>query len=221
MAGRLLHDEPAPAAEVDSAEEEARIQRLAGEWIGAITRKDPAGLTALLSDRAVMLPPNADSIKGRDEISRAWEALLELPGFTATFEPHRTNVYPTGDVAHDISRYRLAWDGPNGDRVRDHGNHLIVWERNGDGEAPWKVRSNVFYSKSVGGSSPLAAGPRLEATEPPPGSPPGEDLVQHDEDRHHEQDVDQPFGDLEHDPPEKPEHQDDHRDDPGHVYLPS
>lgn len=155
MATRLLHDEPAPTAEVE-ATEEARLQQLAGEWIRAIARKDSASLAELLSDRAVMLPPNADSIKGPDEISRVWQALLDLPGFTATFEPHRTNVYPTGDVAHDISRYRLTWDGPDGRRIQDHGNHLIVWERNGgDGVPGWKVRSNVFYSKSLDRPCPL------------------------------------------------------------------
>lgn len=155
MSGRLLHDEP-PLLEVNSTEEEVRIQRLGREWTRAIVRKDPAALAKLLSDHAVMLPPNADSIKGRDEISGAWKTLLELPGFTATFEPHRTNVYPTGDVAHDISRYRLSWDGADGRRIQDHGNHLIVWERNGSkGGSSWKVRSNVFYSKSLERPCPL------------------------------------------------------------------
>ena len=113
----------------------------------------------MLSDRSVLLPPNTDSVKGLDDVKRAWERLLELPGFTVTLEPHRTTVYPTGEMAHDISRYRLSWEDPDEGRVQDHGNHLIVWERErrGEGEARWKVRSNVFYSKSLERPSPLPA----------------------------------------------------------------
>lgn len=159
MATRLLHDEPRSSEEDRRDGDEARIRELGNQWARAVTRKDPEMLTALLSERSVMLPPNADSVKGLDEVTRAWEKLLGLPGFTATFEPHRTNVYPTGDVAHDISRYRLSWEGPDG-RVQDHGNHLIVWERgrgNGNGDdGGWKVRSNVFYSKSLNRPCPLS-----------------------------------------------------------------
>lgn len=157
LAKRLLHDAPGSEEEAEPTAEESRIRTLGNRWTRAVTRGDLDELARLLSERAVMLPPNADSIKGRDDIARAWRALLELPGFRLTFEPHRTNVYPTGDVAHDISRYRLSWHDTDGRRIADHGNHLIVWERRGDGDdTQWRVRSNVFYSKSMDRPCPLS-----------------------------------------------------------------
>ncbi|MBW3660524.1 MAG: DUF4440 domain-containing protein [Gemmatimonadetes bacterium] len=156
MATRLVHDETPPPVEMNPEAEEDQIRELGFRWTKAVARRDARGLSELLSERAVMLPPNGDSIKGAEEISRAWQRILALPGFRMTFEPQRTNVYPTGDVAHDISRYRLAWNGPDGRPVRDHGNHLIVWERC-DPDGSWKVRSNVFYSRSLDGACPLSA----------------------------------------------------------------
>ncbi len=170
MAERLAHDAPGSEEAAEATAEESRIRTLGNRWTRAVTRGDLDELARLLSERAVMLPPNADSIKGRDDIARAWRTLLELPGFRLTFEPHRTNVYPTGDVAHDISRYRLSWEDTDGRRIADHGNHLIVWERREDADDPqWRVRSNVFYSKSMDRPCPLS----IEGTAAGNGGPPG------------------------------------------------
>ncbi|MDX1622867.1 MAG: DUF4440 domain-containing protein [Gemmatimonadota bacterium] len=56
-------------------------------------------------------------------------------------------MYPVGNVALDIGRYRLELEGEDG-RVRDRGDHLLLWERT-DGD--WRVRSNVLYSRDRNG----------------------------------------------------------------------
>lgn len=145
MATRLTHSDLPALTPMESEAEEARVAALRRRWLTAIARGDAGALEELLAGRSVLIPPNGDSVKGPEAVVEAWHRIFALPGLRLSIEPARTNLYPTGDVAHDISRYRLRFENGSGES-RDHGNHLLVWERT-DGD--WLVRSNVFYSRSL------------------------------------------------------------------------
>lgn len=146
MVTTILHTETPPIDPRIVDAEESRVRDLCREWICAVTSRDREAIGALLAERCVLIPPNGGSIKGREAVVEAWARIFQMSGFHIAFEPDRVNLYPTGDIAHDVGSYRLTLHGDqDGAGCRhDHGNHLLVWEK-ADGE--WRIRSNVFYSR--------------------------------------------------------------------------
>ncbi len=148
MVTSLLHKEEPAIRGTTLNKDEDRVRDQCRAWNRAVVAHDLDGLRELLSDRCVLIPPNGDSIRGQENVVEAWERIFSLPGLNVVFDPDRINLYPTGDVAHDIGRYRIAFHADHdGQRsTQDHGNHLLVWEKSG---GHWRVRSNVFYSRGL------------------------------------------------------------------------
>lgn len=145
MATRLTHSDLPAQTPMEIETEEDRVAALRRRWLTAIARGAAEDMEELLAERSVLILPNGDPVKGPEAVVGAWHRIFALPGLHLSVQPVRTNLYPTGDVAHDIGRYRLRFENGSGES-RDHGNHLLVWERK-DGD--WQVRSNVFYSRSL------------------------------------------------------------------------
>ena len=71
----------------------------------------------------------------------AWAALLKAPNLSLTFASSKVVVSSAGDLAVATGPYKLAMDGPKGQRIEDAGKFVEAWTRvNGE----WKVLGNIF-----------------------------------------------------------------------------
>lgn len=88
---------------------------------------------------AVILPPGADIIKGREAIKQRWT----LPeGVSVPFHKITpTEISIKGSLAYDIGYYEGTTIKRNGDKVNFKGKYIIVWKKE-DGD--WKIYADAW-----------------------------------------------------------------------------
>ena len=126
----------------DPKAEEAKIQALNKQWLGAVARGDAAMIGELYAADGSLLPSNSPIATGRENVAAAWKGMLSLPGFSLNFRPTRIDIAASGDLASDIGTYDLAYDGKDG-RVTDKGKYVVVWKKV---KGQWRVLADIFNS---------------------------------------------------------------------------
>jgi ketosteroid isomerase-like protein len=106
---------------------------------------NPSFVDSFYASDAVLLPPNAPPVRGRDAIRQLWTAMIS----SGTFDLKLTteNVIQSGDMATEIGRYDLvvtpkaAGVAP----VHDVGKYLVSWQKV-DGK--WQAIADAFSSNN-------------------------------------------------------------------------
>lgn len=130
------------AQENDAAGADQAI-RLANErWLELIRAKDAAAIGQMYAQDGALMPPNGPIAKGPEAIRSSWQSMMQIPGFSLTFEPEAIVVSSSGDMALDRGTYDLAMNSPSGP-IQDKGKYVVVWRKLG-GE--WKVAADIFNS---------------------------------------------------------------------------
>jgi uncharacterized protein (TIGR02246 family) len=126
------------------------IQELHSQFLKAFNAKDPTALAAVYSNDAMLMPPNAPTVKtqlGVQEYARQF--------FSPSISGLLLNVAETtvtGDYAFCTGYYTML--GPDGSSV-DHGKFLEVLKREGQG---WKIYRDIFNSDMPAApAAPVAA----------------------------------------------------------------
>lgn len=97
----------------------------------AVPEKDLSGIMALYEDEATYLPFQHVILKGKDEISKAWERTFTYP--VVSFDLEVISVAVHGDLIHEIGRTHSVFDF-NGNKVPGEFKYLNVWRRQANGE---------------------------------------------------------------------------------------
>jgi len=92
------------------------------------------------TETAVVNPPNAEPIRGREAII-SW--LQSFPPFS-NFKVEQAEVGGVGDFAYVYGTYSMVITLPDSMPVQDKGKYLEVWKRQRDGS--WKVTFDIFNS---------------------------------------------------------------------------
>jgi uncharacterized protein (TIGR02246 family) len=74
-------------------------------FMAAFNRGDAAGLIALYTKNGQILPPNSDSVTGRQAIRTFWQALFDMGIKAANLEI--VEVERCGDAIIEVSQYTL------------------------------------------------------------------------------------------------------------------
>ena len=117
--------------------DKATLEGKTAQWMEAFNAHDADSLTALYAEDAVVAPPNAPAIFGRDAIRAdnretfdAGEVAVELEDFEIIIQ---------GDLGYKAGRYRMR----AGDTLVDRGKYLEIW-RKIDGE--WMLHRDIWNS---------------------------------------------------------------------------
>jgi uncharacterized protein (TIGR02246 family) len=104
----------------------------------AFGRQDAAALAAVYAEQAVLLPPNAVSVRGHRAIQEMYQRGFDA-GLTAC-RLETLNVESAGDRAVEEGRYTLyTRDG----RVADEGKYIQLWKREGE---QWAAYRDIWNS---------------------------------------------------------------------------
>ena len=106
-------------------------------WIQAFNQGDAAAIAAMYTADAMVLPPNSESIEGREAIEGFWAAAL-ASGLTGSLEAAESGV--DGDLGYKVGTYELH--SAEGELV-DRGKFVEVWTR-ADGE--WLIHRDIYNS---------------------------------------------------------------------------
>ena len=128
---------PLTIALAGSADEKA-VRDADDAWSKVAGAKDLDKTVAYYADDAIVLPPNAPMVTGKDGIRDLWKGFLD--SFTTiSWNTTRVEVSKSGDMAVTTGTYELTMK----DGTKDHGKYCEVWEKK---SGTWKVATDMFSS---------------------------------------------------------------------------
>jgi ketosteroid isomerase-like protein len=106
------------------AQDKATIQSLNDKFAQAFNAGDAAAVAALYTDDAVILPPGAEMMKGKNAIRAFWKGAAEQLGDGAVREIGTFTFRTKGAQPQDIT-----------------GKYVVVWEKVG---SDWRLATDIW-----------------------------------------------------------------------------
>ena len=125
-------------AQQASSELRGAIAAANESFMATFKRGDAAGLAALYTEDGQVLPPNSDSVTGRQAIQMFWQAVMDMGIKEARLEIGE--VEGQADTAIEVSMFSLMGEGG---QVLDKGKYIVIWKQE-DGH--WKLHRDIFNS---------------------------------------------------------------------------
>lgn len=138
-AAETAAEEAGEAARTAAAEARRAIMELERTWSAKFAEKDTVWIVDRHAEGARTMPPNAESVVGRDAIGAWWGEMARTEGLELSWEPTEAHVSASGDMAYDVGTYEMTL--PDGST--DSGKYLVVWVKR-DGE--WRIAADMFSS---------------------------------------------------------------------------
>jgi uncharacterized protein (TIGR02246 family) len=123
-----------------------KLNRLQRQVDAAIIGGDTEGYIALLTDDAVLLPPNGAPVSGKEAI-RTWNNAMSKQFRIVSYAPVDDEVIVDGNWA--FRRATVDWTiapTAGGKAVRDSGKFIIIYRRGSDGS--WRVARDIWNSST-------------------------------------------------------------------------
>ena len=137
------------------AQDKASIQKRMDKYAEAYNKGDVAAVVAIYADDAVVLPPDADMVKGKNNLQPLFKQMVDQ---TNGLKLITIDVQPLGnDAAREIGNYSISTKGANPQQMS--GKYVIVWQKFGN---DWKIGTDTWNSNAP----PAATG----STVPPTGA---------------------------------------------------
>lgn len=111
------------------------IQRNNEVFAQAYNAGDAAGVAALYTEDAVILPPGAEMAEGREAIAEFWQGAIDSGMKDLKLEAG--DVEEQGDAVREIGRF-TATAGENS----LSGKYVVVWKKTGDGT--WQLDTDIW-----------------------------------------------------------------------------
>ena len=109
-------------------------------FIIALKKNDAKAIADTFESDAILLPPSADAVHGRDAISKFFA------GFVAGVVIDETSsmtldVSVAADTVYETGLYTMTTHTGNAAPVADHGKYLTVWKHDSDGH--WRIAREI------------------------------------------------------------------------------
>ncbi|MBI1895701.1 MAG: DUF4440 domain-containing protein [Acidobacteria bacterium] len=128
---------------VNVAAEETAIRDADTAWSNAASAKQLEQTISYYAADASVHPPNAPMATGKESIRKFWEQLFNAPGSSIRWQPAKTVVAKSGDLAYSQGTYDLTMNDPQGNPVTDRGKYVVAWKKEG---GAWKAAEDIFNS---------------------------------------------------------------------------
>jgi len=127
------------AAPAHAADVKADIDAANQKWLAAYHKGDAAALTALYTDKATILPPGSDMVKGHDAILRFWQGAMQSGLKIDSLQAVSVEHFGTG--AREIGR--VTAQAPNAQKqlTRVEGKYVVVWKKV---KGNWKLDTDIW-----------------------------------------------------------------------------
>jgi uncharacterized protein (TIGR02246 family) len=116
------------------------IEKARQQFEQALNMGDAEMIARMYTERAVVLPPNADMIVGREAIQNYWRSVIRAGLRNLSARSVRIDEYG-GEAAREIGRITFDAPGPRDRTGPVEGKYVIVWRKNG-GE--WRHDSDIW-----------------------------------------------------------------------------
>lgn len=114
----------------------AAVEAVDAEWVKHVNAGNAAGIAALYTEDAKLLPPNSDFVTGKEGITGVWQGMLDS-GVKST-KLHTMEVTGMGDSAVTVGTYEIM-DAAG--KVMDKGKYMVFWKKVG---STWKLHRDIW-----------------------------------------------------------------------------
>ncbi len=127
------------SADAEDKQARAEIEAVNEEFIAALNGGDAAGIAALYTEDAILLPPNSEMLEGREAVQAFWQGGMDMGIKEGKLETEV--VEAQGNAAYEVGKYTLIIEPPGGPTITDKGKYLVVWKRQ---EGSWKLHADMW-----------------------------------------------------------------------------
>jgi len=127
-------------AEAESIRQE--IEERNREFVAAFNRGDAAGVAANYTEDALVLPPGAPMVRGRQAIEQFWQSIMGMG--VCEVDLRTQEVEASGDLAYEIGAATLKIQSESGPPTTDTVKYVVVWKRRASG--PWQLAADIWNS---------------------------------------------------------------------------
>jgi len=106
-------------------------------WVAAANAKDAAGLAALYTEDAVLMPTNMASVKGRTAIQSSWKSMLDQGAHDVALT--KTGGAMASDWGYEVGTYSAMFGSSP-----DKGKYMLSLKKGKDGK--WMIHEDIFNS---------------------------------------------------------------------------
>jgi uncharacterized protein (TIGR02246 family) len=131
----------APAQPGFTPADATAIRQRTQELKTAFNAKDPDKLAAFYPAEAVLMPPNAPTVRGKDSIRDFYRELYAQGGTDLELETR--DVRGQGTMAYEAGTYSLNRRPAAGSATRDRGKYLLIWRHQNNA---WTIESTIWCS---------------------------------------------------------------------------
>jgi len=132
----LLAQAPTQQAKSASGNVRAQIEAVNKHFVDLFNKGDAEGFAKVYATDAMILPPNAEPIRGRDAITKFWRGGRDagLRNVVLT----TTEVSAMGNTAYEVGTAQLEMRKPDGSLAgKDTGKYIVIWKRDAAGDWQW------------------------------------------------------------------------------------
>ena len=116
------------------------IEKASQQFVQAVNEGDAAMVARMYTERAMVLPPRAEMIVGREAIQDYWRSVIDAGLKNLSLRSVRVDEYG-GDAAREIGRFRVEEPGPRDQTGTVEGKYVTVWRKTGGG---WQCDSDIW-----------------------------------------------------------------------------
>jgi uncharacterized protein (TIGR02246 family) len=127
------------AAAAQARDLKSDIEAANQKWIATYAKGDAAGLAALYTDAATVLPAGGEMVKGRAAIQKLFEAAIQS-GFKIT-ALQTISVEKHGDMAHEIGRFVGQVPNAQKQQIPVEGKYVVLWRQV---KGTWKLDTDIW-----------------------------------------------------------------------------
>ncbi|NIR48358.1 SgcJ/EcaC family oxidoreductase [candidate division KSB1 bacterium] len=127
---------------MDVAAVREAIEAEDAKFVEAFNQGDAAGVAALYTDDATLLPPNSEMIQGKQGVQEFWNEGFQMGLKEVSLTT--VDVGGSGDTAYEIGKYRIKIQPTGQEGMSDSGKYVVVWKQQADGT--WKLHVDIWNS---------------------------------------------------------------------------
>ena len=134
------------AGPTDIDREREVLLRTDKEWAAAVGSGNLDKIASYWADDAIVLPPDAVAVVGKQAIREFVAASLKLPGFAISWEASQAVIAANGDLGYTVGTNKVTMLGSNGSPVTTVGKAVTVWRKEANGT--WRCVLDIWNADS-------------------------------------------------------------------------
>jgi ketosteroid isomerase-like protein len=145
------------ARPVDLDREREVLLRTDKEWASVVSSGNVEQIVSYWADDAVVFPPGAPAVVGKQAIRAFVADSLRVPGFSIDWQANQAVIAANGDMGYTVGTNRVTMLGPDGLPRTTVGKAVAFWRKEPNGA--WRCVLDIWNADSPQGQEPVAGGP--------------------------------------------------------------